>query len=391
MMDFAKSLLDQIQKASGQSDKPWGDANPLVIIGLTEAILDLGLTEEQMWNAIRSYGRQLAAQVHPDRNPSNVSVERQRQILSAFDILDNRETFSKALAEFKHLKAEDRRENRILRQSLNALKGQLFGFESSHSAFLEEKKSFELERQEFERLKSKDPLVAPALEKRVTKLLREVEEAETKFNSSRKASAGWKRKFETLMEYLVTIGEPQPVHTNCILAFEARWVAIASVWPFELENPSPIGIRGEMLPSFLDALKKLDINKEAQKRILKNWVRIQSEVGTPGHLEFSRLPVGLSLLEIRMGKPTFVYGNDRAVPSGYIIGSIPSDKIPIGRPSVIHSTSQEVIFESLSPYLVPGGILVSIYKTRGKRKASWSMRCPDFRFSTRRVIVGVGV
>lgn len=389
MMDFAKSLLKQAQEITGQSDTPWGETNPLVMIGLTESILDLGLTEEQMWNVIRSYGRQLAAQVHPDRKPANVSIERQQQIMSAFDVLDNRDTFTKALCDFKNLKAEDRRETRILQNALSSIKRRLSSFESGYEVFLHENEQLALEKQEFARLRLEDPVKAPSLEKKITDLLREIESTETKYTSSRKTSAGWKRKFETLLEYLLTFSDQQERYPNSLLAFETKWIAVASTWPFDLENPSPTGKGGKKY-SFISALKRLGANKEQEKSTLKEWSRLKLEIGIPDHLELSRLPVGLSLIESRVGRPTFVYGNTQAVPSGYIIGSIPPDKIPVGRSSVTHSTSQEVIFESLSPYLVPGGILVSIYKTRGNRKASWSMRCSDFRFFTKRVIVGVG-
>ena len=83
MGTFASDMLKQVEKASGKS-APWGDVNPLVVIGMTEAILDLDLNEEQLHGWIRGTAKSLISQVHPDKNPDNVSADRQRDIIQAF-------------------------------------------------------------------------------------------------------------------------------------------------------------------------------------------------------------------------------------------------------------------------------------------------------------------
>lgn len=173
---FAQNLRSQMQKAFGQK-LPWGDVNPLVVIGLTEAILDLELTEGQMYAIIRSYGRQLAAQIHPDRKPTNVSLERQGQILNAFNFLDNNENFVKALSDFRNFKADDRREVKILTKTVSALRRQIEGFESQIWQIREERENLEKERLElkkewlrYERHKKKEPLFVPKLLAKVRQL-----------------------------------------------------------------------------------------------------------------------------------------------------------------------------------------------------------------------------
>ncbi len=138
MDDFTKGLRDQLEKTIGGGVKtaPWGEVNPLITIGLTEAILDLGLTEDQIYAVIRSYGRQLAAQVHPDRNAFNISAERQRQIIGAFVFLDDRQKFSLALADFRTIKADDRRESKILRMTVRALRDQITVLELQSHDFI---------------------------------------------------------------------------------------------------------------------------------------------------------------------------------------------------------------------------------------------------------------
>lgn len=160
---FSQSLKAQLKETLGQS-KPWGDVNPLVVIGLTEAILDLNLTEDQMYAAIRSYVRQLAAQIHPDRRPGNVSAERQEQILGAFNWLDDQENFSLALADFKTLKAEDRREIRVVRGENVALRLRIDTYEAQFGQLTADRDALKREKSEYERKKIDEPLLVPRLE-----------------------------------------------------------------------------------------------------------------------------------------------------------------------------------------------------------------------------------
>ncbi len=173
-MDFTQSLKAQVEKALGQKSV-WGDVNPLVIIGLTEAILDLGLSEDQIYSVVHSYGRQLAAQVHPDRPQPNVSSERQGQILSAFDVLNDRDNFAKALAEFRTIKAEDRREVRLLVQTLAALRHQIAGYETQFERVEIGRKKLDHDYQFYLKLKREEPARTPILEEEVAQLKAELE------------------------------------------------------------------------------------------------------------------------------------------------------------------------------------------------------------------------
>ncbi len=180
---FVGDLQKQLKKTTSEATEtsPWGEVNPLVIIGLTEAILDLGLTEEQMYAVIRSYGRQLVGQVHPDRNPANFSADRQRQIIEAFVFLDDPGKFSLALADFKNIRAEERRESKILRGTVSALRRQISSFELQARTFLERRQRLEEDRAEYERLVREEPLVVPKLEEQIEKLKEKFDSKETNY------------------------------------------------------------------------------------------------------------------------------------------------------------------------------------------------------------------
>lgn len=153
MSDFSRDLKKRVEQALGHGPA-WGEVNPLVVIGLTEAMLDLGLTEDQMYKAVRSYVRQLASQVHPDRPTANVSENRRQQIFRAFEVLDDRNQFSKALAEFRSLKSEDRKELRLLHEALANVKDKLFKLQEREAEFTHGLAQLERDRLIFERAKA---------------------------------------------------------------------------------------------------------------------------------------------------------------------------------------------------------------------------------------------
>jgi uncharacterized protein YoxC len=134
---FARSLERDILTPLG---KAWGSGlNPLVLIGLTEAILDLGLSEQQLHAAVRSYSRQLSAQVHPDR-AHGFTKQRQQEIIGAFNAIDNFELFCICLIDFKNAQAEERHEIGVLREAVKQLR------ERVHDTGIESAKLAERER-----------------------------------------------------------------------------------------------------------------------------------------------------------------------------------------------------------------------------------------------------
>jgi hypothetical protein len=388
MATFLTDLRKKLEEASGQTP-PWGDINPLVVIGLTEAILDLGLNEDQIYSVIRSYGRQLAAQVHPDKQPANFSPERQRQILGAFDILDNRENFTRALTHFRTLKAEDRRETRILQQSLSAFRHQVSGFESQFEQLDIGKRKLREGKQAFKLQKLEEPLVVPDLEAQIAHLTADKKNTEAMLKSSREHASNWKRQFEHVAEYFAYVGEIRSQYQFGIHATDAKWVAVASPWPFDAADPSPLDEDGKVKPAFFKAALTVVKKKTAVFAILKAWERAVAAVGTPDKLEIKRLPLGLTILELEDGIPTMAIGHRWAGHGGRVIGCLPPDKLPMLRSQLKHQTGQNIVFETIHPFIVPDGFLVSV-RGNDRRKASWSITCPAIHFSTKRLILAVG-
>ena len=74
--------------------------NPLTMIGLTPAILGLGLTQDELYEYCTRTARALFACVHPDRHhgPQRPEVLR---FSEAFDLLKDRQVFNEAIKEFQ--------------------------------------------------------------------------------------------------------------------------------------------------------------------------------------------------------------------------------------------------------------------------------------------------
>ena len=74
--------------------------NPLTMIGLTPAILDLGLTDEELYEYCTRIARALFACVHPDRHHGTQRPEA-LHFSEAFALLKDRQVFHAAITEFQ--------------------------------------------------------------------------------------------------------------------------------------------------------------------------------------------------------------------------------------------------------------------------------------------------
>lgn len=385
MDDFTRGLKKSVQVTLGK-DSDWG-VNPLVVIGLTEAMLDLELTEEQMFKAVRGYVRQLAGQIHPDQANSRISVERQRQIFQAFEVLDDRTRFSRALEEFRLLKSEDRKEIRILSQSLARAQQELASAQRRESAVSREQRKLERDKQIFYREERKRKSV-------IAELRLEANRSETDYRRARKQAGIWKDRFDRISFYTyllmddIGLEEVPGVHT-----FDAKWLCVVSlVNPDTKPNDSQriLDDKGVVVQSFVDAMCSLEIQEESQKAIVENWKSVLEKFSPREDEDFQRSYVPrLTLVTLSSGKPSIVYGSGSALFGGRVVGSIPPDRMEIGRRQLTHLIDRDSLFESISPTLVVGGLAIHGKLLKLERGLSTQKKTVQ-RFNTKFVILGVG-
>ncbi|MBA3733266.1 J domain-containing protein [Patescibacteria group bacterium] len=385
---FTKSL----KMALGQGSTSW-DINPLIVIGLTEAMLDLRLSEDQMYAAVHSYVRQLASQVHPDRTQStNVSEERRRQIFDAFEILDDRGKFLLALAEFRSLKSSDRNEVNILRGALHTARERLNAYQGKEVYLSQGASKLTRQREEFEKEEKKRRQVEPNLRAEVSRLTRRVKRSE-------KAAADREKKYNKSVFYVTSLGSSKPVQpiNGAVHVFDAQWVAITSLVSARIMKNDSSLLSGQLELDVLDessrfelrirkVLKSIGASEAIAPSILKRWADCAAKVGTAEFREFrTNYCLRLSMFEISAGRPKFIYGWDKAI-TGRILGSLPPDGVEIVRRQLTNVVERETTLETMSPYLVPGGLLVF----QSKRNYTGEEGRDTVVFDSKQIILGVG-
>jgi len=112
MSSLRQLIKENIEIAQGKR-QPKPPVNPLVTIGLSDAILNLPIPPESLYKIVMSYLRQLIGQIHPDANQTTESPE-VVAIREAADQLKDVATFRIALTEFRTIRNEAKRERQVL-------------------------------------------------------------------------------------------------------------------------------------------------------------------------------------------------------------------------------------------------------------------------------------
>ena len=391
---FASSLKTSLQKAMGVRSFT-GDVNPLAVIGLSESLLALNLTEDQMYIVVHRYARQVLQQIHPDTQggkQSKLTDENQRRIFEAFDTLDDRANFSRALAEFRTLRSDERTEANLLRRSLVVVKDRLAAFESRELALSQGSKTLERDREiiDIERRNHRQDILD---------LNREAGLLRGTIRSLEISRAHWRASSRSLTEVAVgfdsyfsrlglrnSAAKKVGIHT-----FDAKWVAFASLVPGKyarnIEDPFDSQKKPTLaLATFLD---DLGVDENSLRRLVASWFNVMKVANIPDLHGFrSTAILKLTILLLLNGEFKFLYGWDEAVMRGRLIGSLPTDRVPIDRVRLTHLVERHKVFSNISPLLQSGRALV--FGRMEKITDKKGQLVPIARFDTRHIAVGVG-
>ena len=98
--------------------------NPLVSIGLSPTILDLGLSEDELFEyVVKDVGRRLVMRFHPDRG--QYAAVLQRKYALAYEQLKDRQQFTVALLAFRHRRSDHSTEHQTQRAVIDSLRVEL--------------------------------------------------------------------------------------------------------------------------------------------------------------------------------------------------------------------------------------------------------------------------
>lgn len=386
MDDFTQTLKARIETALGKAP-PWGDnPNPLVVIGLAAALLDLRLSEDQMYDAVRAYVRKLASLVHPDRqlDSSSIAEDRQRQIFDALNILDDRENFRLALNEFRNLKSEERQEIVTLRHALQNARESLESYRAKELDLERKRRQLSKEQDEFHGIKDGQLKEIQLLDAAREKLSNDLDQAHSSLSRFKRC---W-YSADRYINWLSSHGDPK---SDCAHAFEANWVAAVSlIWRDERLKRTELSRRSQA-QRFSKACKLLGIPRDKSRLILKEFAKAEKQFAPDDKKEYRGVSsLQLNLVQTAFGIPKVVFGKENLFRGGRIVGSIPPDRMQIKRSSLGANQDREAMIERLSPFLVPGGLLVNEWIAKSTKVERTGAILTSFSFDTKQYILAVG-
>ncbi len=379
MSEFTRELKRQL---TGDADK----ANPLATLGISAHVLDLGLTEDELYDYIvKDVARRLILRFHPDRSAANLRrdiVLLQKKYQNAYDELRDRKIFDQALAEFRNMNSEERRETKIMRRSLVETRGVLDSYRSRERYLNEGTRQLNHDMEMYRKEKEESS-------KFLSDLKTENETLYKRVKALRKWGAKQGELQAGLLRYTSYHAE---LGTELGIYFpEANWAVVAAlVPPSSLDVPLPIS-EGVLNKEFEEALSSLEIPESDRDEIIERWeerfghraVRFADDAATGF---FPRLHV----LKLSRGKIDVVYGGERLRSKTRVIGSVPETSFQFERKQLTHLLSREVMFHNLVPFLSVGSLLVSVSPKRVHKNLVTGRETPFIRRETRSIILGVG-
>jgi hypothetical protein len=127
-MSSRSDSLNILRKLNEKEDET--KENLLEIVGLSPAILGLGLTKDELYDHCKRVARDLLVRVHPDAHGGVIAPE-VKKFSNAFNRLEDRKNFERALDEFREMHRYERVEeknllkrNKELNANLTALQEQ---------------------------------------------------------------------------------------------------------------------------------------------------------------------------------------------------------------------------------------------------------------------------
>lgn len=383
MSELARSLRRQM-------DGGFPHGNPLVNIGVSADVLDLGLTEDELYDyLVKGVARQLVIRIHPDRVGADKRPDLeilQRKYVQAHEDLQDRATFVRALAEFRNLKAEDRSEMRILRRALEDARRNLDSYREKEVSLVKGEARLRLDRQSFDKIESTRKL-------HVARLEADLASVNDRFDSENDLSLLRQKKYEDVLRYISYLGGGSDRFCLGVDVFRARWVIVASLVPsFASDVPMPTKTV-RWTADFLRSIEHLGIPNDELKSILELWKRRFVELNTPNMESVGgTFSLRMHVLEISAGFTNVVFGwNSNSHLGERVIGSVPvSPKMPVGRNELVRLLEKDKMFYHLVPFLKVGGLLVSERVKKVKNTGIEGSSYVHIRRETKRIILGVG-
>ncbi|MES3005049.1 MAG: hypothetical protein V4690_02975 [Patescibacteria group bacterium] len=370
------------------------NGNPLALIGVATQVLDLGLTADELFDYIvKDVARRLVMKFHPDRSvpeSQTVDTELQRKYSEAYELLKNRTTFDRAMAEFRALRSEERNETKHLRRALEDARKKIERISSKDKELLSRERKLSVDtsklaeaREIFSKEQHEQSLIVPKLENHI-------ESMSDRYEKARLASSYHRKLFDGLHRYFSYLGDIKGSLGTHVL--DARWVMVAVLLPkFKANKVIKPEDEGKWTEEFLKSVGHLEIPVETLEQVLERWIQMQKSFYSFPNLEATKyLHPRLCVMELSGAKPRPILGLDHPGPVGRIIGSIPNSLEQFDLLSLKNLVPRTTMFEETIPFVVEGGLLVSTMFLKTSKFHANDPGEAHFARETRRLILGVG-
>lgn len=383
------SVLARILRNQMNSGFPNG--NPLINIGVSVDVLDLGLTEDELYTTVvRGFAKQLVASIHPDRVGAD---ERpylqilQRKYTIAYEELQDLGTFRRALADFRNMKSEERSEIRVLRNALEEAQELVKSVGAREAELKFQSVKLTQDRLRFDAEDSQRKLIIPGLEAGAIRL-------EAQNTRARNVAYALRRKYRDLFRYMTFLGSDVTKYHSGVFAFDAKWALVAMLVPSgEVDLlPEPTRRYG-WKPDFLQAIQPLGIPNTELKKVRLLWNELSKELDVPleGEISKGRRRVSLMALQLMEGVMKVVWGWDgERFRQNRVIGGMSESTEKFGRRELLDIPDVDVMFHSLLPVLNVGNLMVSTRVNKVTREKDTNRALAFVRRETRMLILGVG-
>lgn len=355
-MSFQGALRNMLEIATGTSAFR---ENPLVTLGLSHGVLTLGLTDDELYGVVHRYTIGLVRCIHPDYKPANAEEEEERaRIRSAFELLQDRDTFNLALKEFRTLKSEERREMTVLRRSV-ALAQQRRTLAEEKLAILEgQRLKLEQERGEYERQLVAEAPIVPVLKKQLEGAGKEIERWNTMYRQRDARCRSLLKLTNNIHAYWQALGR-EPVGSTI-------WQSLATVksvttLSFFYQNVTHM----TGLEESPDLREAVEFARTKLAGVLKGRLQRKSESNPeeredmPIYYRLEKLPVKNGIIQSEL-RPVKLAKYKKKSPPERIIGALSLQAFSTYEMKSMNSLPHAFVARYISPLLFPGMVLLTV-------------------------------
>lgn len=380
--DFVNAMRQQVLESlsPGSSTRE----NPLRTIGLSEQILEIGLSDDELYDYCRYQARYLTAQFHRDRPEmqSEEAFAKQHRYEEAFNLIkSNRVVFDEALREFRMLKSAERSSVNFLRRTLASTKQRLSSYQD---------REIELKQAEIrigEALEAAEHELTKALKikeeeaGRVDSLNKDISRLSSQLSHQEDTGLRYRDGYRNLTRYLTSFSAKE---TSGVHILDVKWVLVAAL--FHKDNPGVKSVN--KLTRFWEQDGGLDLPLAEVKRIEAQWEGITKKVFRSKKSDNVLLN---GILRISNCRAEEVLGLPVPAAKPFILGSL--KRTPDEIRKLRRSLDRDEVFERMHPWVVPGEVLVlqKFWKLSENRSFENQMDPqPLFDWDTSQIVLAVG-